>query len=156
MIKFFKKIFKRKPKYTLYELGSMAADRNDFAAAFKCFVTDAKKNNNPQSQFLTGFFLYHGTGVKKNYEYALQWFELAAEQGNADAMFYIGEIYKNGKGVMKDINKAAVWYLKAAELDHTEAQFNIGFCYKNGKGVPKNDIEALRWLEPAGIHYCYV
>ena len=71
MIKFLKKLFKRKPKYTLYELGSMAADRNDFAAAFKCFVTDAKKNNNPQSQFLTGFFLYHGTGVKKNYEYAL-------------------------------------------------------------------------------------
>ncbi len=69
----------------------------------------------------------------------MQWFELAAEQGNADAMFYIGEIYKNGKGVMKDINKAAKWYLKAAELDHTEAQFNIGFCYKNGKGVPKND-----------------
>ncbi len=43
MIKFLKKIFKRKPKYTLYELGSMAADKNDFAAAFKCFVSDAKK-----------------------------------------------------------------------------------------------------------------
>ena len=109
MIKFLKKIFKRKPKYTLYELGSMAADRNDFATAFKCFVADAKQNNNPQSQFLTGFFLYHGTGVTKNYKYALDWFELAAENGSADAMFYIGEIHKNGKGVMKNINKAAVW-----------------------------------------------
>lgn len=65
MIKFLKKIFKRKPKYTLYELGSMAADKNDFTTAFKFFVSDAKKNHNPQSQFLTGFFLYHGTGVKK-------------------------------------------------------------------------------------------
>ena len=59
---------------------------------------------------------------KKNYEYALQWFELAAEQGNADAMFYIGEIYKNGKGVMKDIE------LEKSNL--VVANFSIPFCNK--------------------------
>jgi TPR repeat protein len=36
---------------------------------------------------------YLGQGVKVDYNKAAQWYEKAAEQGNADAQFYLGGMY---------------------------------------------------------------
>ena len=57
----------------------------------------------------------NGLGVETDYAKALEWYEKAAEMGDATAMYNIANIYENGLGVDQDAEKAAEWYAKAEE-----------------------------------------
>ena len=50
---------------------------------------------------------------EKDYEKALEYFQKAAEAGNAKAMNNIGNLYYDGLGVEQDEAKAEEWYAKA-------------------------------------------
>ncbi len=86
-----------------------------------------------------------GNGVPKDYEEAVRWYRLAAEQGYARAQFYLGSMYQTGRGVPKDYKVALRWYKLAAVQGHAEAQFYLGTMYQNGRGVPKDYNVAARW-----------
>lgn len=45
---------------------------------------------------------------------AAEWFQKAADQGNADAQFWLGCMYQNGSGVERSYEKAVEWFQKAA------------------------------------------
>src|SRR5690606_40942624 len=75
----------------------------------------------------------NGNGVAKDYKKAVEWYQKAAEKGNADAQFNLGVMYKNGNGVAKDYKKAVEWYQKAAEKGNANAQFNLGVMYKKDR-----------------------
>ena len=51
-----------------------------------------------------------GDGVMQDYDEALQWYLMAAEQGYGDAQFRLGMMYKEGLGVEED-EAEAVMYL---------------------------------------------
>ena len=51
----------------------------------------------------------NGQGVPKDYEKAVKWFRLAAEQGNADALKNLGEMYANAQGVPPDYVLSYMW-----------------------------------------------
>ena len=53
---------------------------------------------------------YNGQGVIQDYAEALQWFKLAAAQGNANAQLNIGIMYRKGEGVIQDYVRAHMWY----------------------------------------------
>jgi len=76
-----------------------------------------------QARFNLGKIFSSGLGVNQDYEHAIYWFQLAAEQGHDDSQFNLGWLYHLGLGGYKDIQKASEWYLKAAEQGHAEAQF---------------------------------
>jgi hypothetical protein len=52
----------------------------------------------------------NGDGVDVNYKKAIEWYEKAAEQGDAGAQYNLGVMYRNGDGV--DVN-----YKKAIECE---------------------------------------
>ena len=46
---------------------------------------------------------------------AAEWFQKAADQGNADAQFWLGCMYQNGSDVERSYEKAVEWFQKAAD-----------------------------------------
>ena len=55
-----------------------------------------------------------GKGGAKDYAKAREWYEKAADKGNANAMALLGGLYANGQGGPPDDAKAREWYGKAA------------------------------------------
>ena len=76
---------------------------------------------------------------------SIEWFRLAAEQGDADAQYNLGWMYSEGEGVAQDYKEAVKWYRLAAEQGFGLAQFNLGLLYYEGKGVPQDNKEAVKW-----------
>lgn len=66
----------------------------------------------------------------KDYKAALQYFEKAAELGNAQAADYVGYMYQNGLGVNTDLKEAIKWYKRAAaDSTYVEGLESIGYIY---------------------------
>lgn len=91
-------------------------------------------------------------GVKQDKAQAVNWFQKAAEQGNANGQFMLGSCYAGGIGVKKNVSEAIKWIRKAAEQDLAEAQSVLGQCYLTGDGVPHDEAEAKKWLQKASDH----
>jgi TPR repeat protein/tRNA A-37 threonylcarbamoyl transferase component Bud32 len=103
----------------------------------------------PLANCLVGRMSYFGFGTKVNFEEAVKWYRLAADQGYANAQCNLGFCYEKGNGVMKDEKEAVKWYRLAADQGWANAQCNLGFCYDNGTGVMKDEKEAVKWYRLA-------
>ena len=75
----------------------------------------------------------------------MQYFQAAAEQGNADAIYNIGYSYYFGEGVKQDDDKALEYFRTAAEMGQPNAMFVIGESYAEGKGSEKDLDQAAEW-----------
>ena len=76
-------------------------------------------------QGFLGVMYANGQGVKQDYFKAFEWYQKAAEQGNADAQCFLGFMYQYGQGVKQDYFKAVEWYQKAAEQGNPIAQIYL-------------------------------
>lgn len=92
-----------------------------------------------------------GSGVKKDYSKAMEWFRKSAAQGYAQAEYDIGLMYDDGIGIKQDYHAALLWYLKAAKQNYAPAETNIGYLYQEGHGVKQNYYKARDWYEKAAI-----
>ncbi len=90
-----------------------------------------------------------GEGVPQDYQEALKWFRLAAEQGSAGDQFNLGLMYKNGFGVPQNDQEAVKWFRLAAEQGNAQAQYNLGLMFNYGIGVPQDYVQAHKWLNLA-------
>ena len=57
---------------------------------------------------------------------AFEWYQKAAEQGNASAQFNIGWMYEHADGVSQHSVKAVESYKKAADQGYGDGQYNFG------------------------------
>jgi len=64
----------------------------------------------------------NGCGVAQDYAQAREWYQKAADAGNADAMNNLGWLYANGHGVAQDYAQAREWYQKAADAGNRDAK----------------------------------
>lgn len=96
-----------------------------------------------------GLKYYNGDGAEKDYAYAFQCFQSAAEQEFADAQFKLGVMYSEGTGVSQDYTEAAKWYRKAAEQGNATAQNKLASIYYDGQGVSQDYAEAFKWYRKA-------
>ena len=55
-----------------------------------------------------------GLGVVPDYQPAVKWYTLAAEQGNALAQYNLGRLYYLGKGVPENLVYAHMWANQAS------------------------------------------
>ena len=55
-----------------------------------------------------------GQGVTQDYQEAIKWYRLAAEQGSSGAQASLGIMYGQGQGVSKDDIRAYMWLDLAA------------------------------------------
>ncbi|MFZ7136482.1 tetratricopeptide repeat protein [Avibacterium avium] len=128
-----------------YQQGLEAANKNDFATAFKLWLPLAEQGN-AVAQNSLGVMYEKGQGIKQDYAEAVKWYLQAAEQGNAVAQNNLGLLYDSGKGVKKDYAEAAKWYLQAAEQGYVVAQANlasVGARYEKGIGV-RQDLQKAK------------
>lgn len=82
---------------------------------FKRFYKQAKKGN-AFYQCSVGNAYINGNGVKVNYEQAVYWFQLAADQQYHGGYYGLAFCAENGFGMTKDINVALSYYEKAKKL----------------------------------------
>jgi TPR repeat protein len=62
-----------------------------------------------------------GDGVAVNYKLGANWFQKAADLGNAEAMHELATFYIAGDGVEADPEKVKHWMFKAAALGQEDA-----------------------------------
>lgn len=76
---------------------------------------------------------------------ALPYLKLAAENEERLAMSALGIAYYNGYGVDEDEAAAFTYYLRAARLGHMDSMVSVGTLYRDGRGVPKDSRVASEW-----------
>jgi hypothetical protein len=87
--------------------------------------------------------------VAQDYEEAVRWYRMAADQGLPEGQNSLGYSYDLGLGVPQDSEEAVKWYRMAADQGHMIAQSNLGTMYADGTGVAEDDAEAVRWYRLA-------
>jgi tetratricopeptide (TPR) repeat protein len=85
----------------------------------------------------------------KNWNEAMRFYRLAAEEGNATAMAGISGMYHQGAGVKQDFTESLRWARMAAEKGDQFAMGMVGVQYASGEGVAKDCGVAKQWLEKA-------
>jgi tetratricopeptide (TPR) repeat protein len=85
----------------------------------------------------------------KNWNEAMRFYRLAAEEGNATAMAGISGMYHQGAGVKQDFTESLRWARMAAEKGDQFAMGMVGVQYASGEGVTKDCDVAKQWLEKA-------
>ena len=108
-----------------------------------------------EEQFQLAQRYFKGSGTKKDYEKAAEWYGKAALQGHAGAQFKMGQSYMKGLGVEEDHKKAAEWYEKAGENGHSLSAYTLGEMYFDGDGVEDDLYKAKEWLERSREHAKY-
>ncbi len=84
----------------------------------------------------------HGLGVRKCEKTAVQWYRLAAEQGDAEAQFCLGNCYQYGQGIEQN-DEVVKWFRLATEQGSTDAQYILAYCYYTEEGVEHNYGESV-------------
>ena len=148
-----------------FDLAVMLADDRygeSFRTAEKIFQKYAE-HGDKDAQFCLGLLLERGYEMEaavwpkwkrdkdrmEKWRESVEWYQKAADQGDARAMRALGMAYYEGERFEQDYGKAAEWFRKAAALGDFAAQRNIGYLYLKGKGVKKDKAEARKWLEKA-------
>lgn len=94
-----------------------------------------------------------GSFIPRNYEKALKWYTLAAENGNNDAQNELAFMYYTGNGVEQDLEKGAEMFLESAYNGSSLAQFNVGLIYYSGNGFGDVDLKnAFAWIAIAATN----
>lgn len=100
-------------------------------------------------QFNIALRYERGTGVQINLPQAFNWYQRAANNGNASAQYNLASLYERGEGITRDMEQAKRWFLTAAENDNTSAQIVVGDWYARGVNFSKNTEEAVKWYKRA-------
>ncbi len=77
-----------------------------------------------------------------------EWFEKAAETGDAISAYNFAVCLSEGIGVERDDARAAHWFRRAAD-NVVNAQHRYGRMLAEGRGIPQNFEEARHWLQQA-------
>ncbi len=113
-------------------------------------TTRAALAGDPLAQFMLSGRYAQGTGVQQDYQEALKWARLSAEQGNALGQSMVGDFYEKGYGVVVvDQAEAVKWFSLAAAQGDALAQCFLAEKYLSGEGVAKDEAEALRLYRAA-------
>lgn len=121
----------------LHSLGTQAALQ---------VCTNEAQSGDATAQFTLANLYLDGTFAKEDWQQAMPWIILAANQGHLEAQMVLATCLQQGKGVTKNEQQAVHWLEQAAKGNHERAQVALGVCYKEGKGVEKNEATAIKWF----------
>ena len=117
---------------------------------------------NAEAQCAMGHRCYDGTGgTKRDYGQALQWWSLAAKQGNVEAISGMALCYRYGHGIARDSVRAQQLYLRSFRLgnksllESTEASAKRGdlfdtmlaaLAFRSGSGTKRDNVAAMDYF----------
>jgi len=128
------------------EQGIEAYEKSDYQTALKKF-SNAAKNDTVVAQYFLGEMYIDGSGVERNVEKAMFWYELAAKQGYAKAQYRLGFIFRSYDeygGKSKENKLAVYWYEKAAKQGDDYAQWHLALLHHTVPEV-EDYKKALYW-----------
>ena len=115
---------------------------------------ESKTGTNPLSNSITqyqmGLKYLNGDQVEQNYDEALKWFQLSADQNNIYAHMMLYQMYTNGEGVDRDEEIAQNHLQFAAEHGHHEALVLLIHKYATGDGVEIDKDQVIAYLTQSG------
>jgi TPR repeat protein len=107
------------------------------------------KENDIEAQYSLGWI----NSINSDMEEAIEYFELAANQGHDEAKKELAEIYyelgcnyENGEDVEQNITKAIKYFRLAAEYGHPAAQLVLAETLYHGLGMEE---ESIKWYQRA-------
>lgn len=139
-----------------------AFDKGDYATTIRELKPLAILGNATAQAYL-GAMYDEGLGITQDYQQAVKWYRMAADQGipvvryrvgrpaMIDVMFRLGTMYDEGLGTEQDYWQAVKWLRLAAEYRHFEAQNYLGVMYVKGRGVIQDHKMAYMYF-----HLCYL
>jgi len=101
------------------------------------------------ARYFTGMMYRYGDGLEKSDKNALDFFQLAADQGSVPAQYDLAVMYDNGIGTPADKTRACQLYETAADAGHIAAMNNAGYCSQQGIGCVKDDSKAIAYYTKA-------
>ena len=135
--------------YADYELAKMYRDgvgtsvntaeaARHFKIAFQGIQQMEKQSRDDKLQYRLGQMLYTGTGMEKDVEAALGYFEKSARLGNVHAQYMLGRIYLDADSGHENAEQAVRWLTKSADGGNALAQYALGKLYRDGTNVEKD------------------
>ena len=115
----------------------------NYKKRFKLILPLAKKGD-AEAQYNLGIMYDNGIEILKDYNEAVYWYRLAAEQGYAEGKIKIYNLAK------KSVPQALNILINDAENRVTKAQNKLGEVYLEGKGLPQDYVLAHMWFNLAG------
>ena len=130
------------------EAAAHAATPADTAA--RDLQLQAAQDGDAEAQCAMAVRHARGDGVAQDLAKSLQWYTLAAQQGNAKAQWNLA-VLQTQDGTARDPQQAALWCAKAAAQGFAPAQATLGLMYVSGQGVEKDLNKALELLQQAAL-----
>lgn len=105
----------------------------------------AAEQGNSNAQTKLGWIYQNGQGITQNYQEAIRWYQLAAQQGDPIAQNNLGVLYHT----LSQYVEALKWISLSANNGNSTAQYNLFIIYNGGLGVAKNYQVAEEWFQLA-------
>jgi TPR repeat protein len=99
------------------------------------------------AQYRLGVMHLH---ARRNFEEAVKWLGMAAEQGDARAQHELAQVYFFGLGVPKNPDVGTKLSRRAAKQGLPVAEYWVGAAHHFGFGTSQDHAEAMRWFLRAG------
>jgi len=131
-------VFADSKQTTDFQKGVAFFEKQDYTLALPLLLPVAEQGDK-DAQFKVGCCY----DCVKQYDKAMDWYLLAAQQDCAFAMNNIGEMYFKAHGVKEDCKKASEWFKKSADKNNPLGCQNLAFLFENGYGVQMDEKKAF-------------
>ena len=112
-------------------------DENKYKLAFQLLEPLAHAGYAPAQSHL-GFMYLRGIATDQDENTAVEWFQVAAEQGDHYGQYWLARCYEEGLGTVQNPELAVTWYEHAAEQGYRYAMYNLGKMYRSGSIIPQD------------------
>ncbi len=148
-------------KEKLETLQASAASIQNLVDALKGLQNEEEKSDTmppltAQELYEKGEAFRYGKGVAVDLKQAVQYYEMAANQGHLWAQSRLAYCYEMGIGTDIDMEKAVGWYEKVAEREHISSQMRLADYYQKKTAAAEDfslaeeyDRKAVFWYERA-------
>lgn len=101
------------------------------------------KTGNQQAQFFLAKRYQKGIGIQQNFQQALQWYTISANQDIAPAQLNLAMMYIRGEGVQPNAQQARYWLEKAAKLGDNRASYTLAMLEEKERRL----VDAYKWYD---------
>jgi uncharacterized protein len=119
-------------------------------AAQQQHVDTGLQSSRALAQYWIALMYEHGNGLEKSHDKAIEFLQMAANNGSSPAQYDLAALYNEGTGgIAMDKVHACELFEKAADQGHVRAMHNAGYCYQVGIGGKKDNSKAIGYYTKA-------
>ncbi len=119
-------------------------------AAQQRHLPSALRSPQALAQHWVALMYEQGRGLERSHDKAIEFLQMAANNGNSTAQFELAALCNDGAGGMAlDKARACSLFQKAADQGHVKAMHNTGYCYQVGVGGRKDANLAIEYYTRA-------